>query len=89
VRKTTTYGRLTKLLESLGLVPLPLPNKGECFTTPAGRVLLLFAAYQPNDLVRRTRALRAVFRTAGNRLRRRPSPEETAGRKESGIFSHL
>ena len=52
MRKTTTYGRLTKLLESLGLVPLPLPNKGECFTTPAGRVLLLFAAYQPNDLVR-------------------------------------
>jgi hypothetical protein len=50
--KTTTYGRLKELLESLGLVPLPLPKKGEYFTTPSGRTLLLFPEYQANDLVR-------------------------------------
>lgn len=50
--KTTTYSRLKTLRESLGLVPFPLPKNGESFTTPSGRVLVVFRKYRPNDLVR-------------------------------------
>jgi hypothetical protein len=50
--KTTTYRRLKELLQSLGFVSQRTPRKGEYFTDPSGRPLLVFPAYRPNQLVR-------------------------------------